>query len=85
VVVTLNHRNICQVFDVGLVKGQHYIAMELIGGISLRQLLRAAQREGLKLAPAIACYIVDEMLEALDYAHRAKDPRSRQADAARTP
>jgi len=77
VVVTLNHRNICHVFDVGRVNDEHYLAMELIEGVSLQSLQRSMSRQGVKPAPALACYIVDEVLEALGYAHRHKDPRTR--------
>lgn len=66
VVVQLNHRNICQVFDVGLVGERYYLAMELIAGQDLRSLADATG----PMAPALALHIVSEVLEALDYAHR---------------
>ncbi|MBI3267452.1 MAG: protein kinase [Planctomycetes bacterium] len=37
----LRHANIAQVFDVGYLNGKHYLAMEFIRGISLRQYLRS--------------------------------------------
>jgi serine/threonine protein kinase len=72
VVVTLNHRALCHVFDVGVVADEHYLAMELVEGVNLFQLLRAMG--GGKLDARLALYIVDEVLDALDYAHRHKDP-----------
>src|SRR5688572_13867391 len=38
IVVTLNHRALCHVFDVGVVDDEHYIAMELIDGATLHAL-----------------------------------------------
>ena len=71
VVVQLSHRNICQVFDVGLVGERYYLAMELIAGQDLRTLADATG----PMPPALAIYIVGEVLEALDYAHRLSDVR----------
>lgn len=36
----LQHRNLCRVFEVGEWERQHYIAMELVDGVSLRDLMR---------------------------------------------
>lgn len=74
VVVTLKHRAICQVFDVGLVDGEHYIAMELIEGVSVRALFDALARTGARLDPPLALAIVDEVLDGLEYAHTHRDP-----------
>ncbi len=71
VVVQLSHRNLCQVFDVGLVGERYYLAMELIAGQDLRTLADATG----PMPPALAIYIVGEVLEALDYAHRLTDVR----------
>jgi serine/threonine-protein kinase len=76
VVVSLQHKNICPVFDVGKVDGRYYLAMEFIAGRDLRALARAAAEQGEEISPALAIYIVGEMLEALDYAHRARDPNT---------
>lgn len=74
VVVQLAHRNICSVFDVGRADGSLYVAMEHVAGRDLRQLARA----GL-LPPAVAVYIMTEVLEALDYAHRFVDGTTGEA------
>jgi serine/threonine protein kinase len=71
VVVKLSHRDICQVFDVGLVGERYCLAMELIAGQDLRTLADAT----VPMPPALAIYIVGEVLEALDYAHRLSDVR----------
>ena len=73
VVVQLNHKNVCQVFDVGLVGERYYLAMELIAGQDVRTLADAVLHKGKAFPPALALHIVTEILEALDYAHRKLD------------
>ena len=73
-VVQLGHRNICQVFDVGEVGGQYYIAMELVLGQNLRFLLDTAAERGTRMHPDVGIHVVAEVLEALDYAHGYTDP-----------
>jgi serine/threonine protein kinase len=73
VVVQLNHKNVCQVFDVGLVGERYYLAMELIAGQDLRTLADAVVARGQPFPPALALHIIAEVLEALDYAHRKND------------
>ena len=75
VVVQLNHKSLCQVFDVGMVGERYYLAMELIAGTDLRSL---ADVDAVGDAPhpmdaALAVHITGEVLEALDYAHRFVD------------
>ncbi|OGQ25314.1 MAG: hypothetical protein A2138_04715 [Deltaproteobacteria bacterium RBG_16_71_12] len=74
VVVQLTHRNICAVFDVGRAEGRLYVAMEHIVGRDLRTV---AQKERLPIS--IAIHIVNEVLEALDYAHRFVDGTTGQS------
>src|SRR5688572_4755788 len=71
IVVQLGHRNICQVFDVGLVGERYYLAMEYIAGRDLKT-LQARCDQGL-IEPGLALHVVNEVLEALDYAHRHVD------------
>lgn len=73
VVVHLTHRNICQVYDVGKVGSKYYLAMEHIVGRDLRSLLQDPRVHG-QFTPAMLLHIICETLEALDYAHRLKDP-----------
>lgn len=61
----LDHPNIVQIYDVGEDQGLVYIAMQLLPGRSLADVLRERGRLGLQeLAP-----IVDQIASALDYAH----------------
>jgi serine/threonine protein kinase len=69
----LDHPKIAQVLELGTIDEQLYIAMEFIDGPDVLALLRAcAQRKQVLPAP-IAVHIAHEVLDALDYAHRARD------------
>jgi serine/threonine protein kinase len=76
IMVQLSHRNICPVFDVGRVDNQYYLVMEFVPGCDLRSFSERAKAAGQPLEPALGLFIVQEVLEALDYAHRHRDPVS---------
>jgi len=74
VVISLQHANICPVFDVGRVQDALYLAMEYLHGVNLRHVTdRLLERER-KLEPEIAVHIVASTLAALHHAHRHEDP-----------
>jgi eukaryotic-like serine/threonine-protein kinase len=62
----LNHPNIVQVFDRGEWDGTYYIAMELLEGRNLKQVVR----DHGALDPALAVDIVLQILKAARFAHR---------------
>jgi eukaryotic-like serine/threonine-protein kinase len=62
----LSHPNIVQVFDRGEWDGTYYIAMELLEGRNLKQVVR----EHGPLEPALAVDIVLQILKAARFAHR---------------
>jgi eukaryotic-like serine/threonine-protein kinase len=67
---SLSHGNIAQVFDFGRVEGDYFIAMELVDGRSLAQMLQRAATMGFeKLPVSIACFLTMEVLKGLHYAH----------------
>ncbi len=69
VAARLSHTNICSVFELGEVDGEHYIAMEYLRGASLLDLMRLGP-----LPPAVASAIVAQACEGLHYAHEQRDP-----------
>ncbi|MEZ4394561.1 MAG: protein kinase [Polyangiales bacterium] len=69
----LSHRNITQVIDLGQVDGRHYIAMEFVDGMDLRRLLKRLRAKQLTLSPRVAAFIVREVAEGLEHAHRRVD------------
>ncbi len=60
----LNHPNIVQIYEIGLIAGMPFIAMELVPGGSLHQLL--AQKP---LAARSAAHLVSQVARALHHAH----------------
>jgi serine/threonine protein kinase/tetratricopeptide (TPR) repeat protein len=77
IAVTLNHRNIVQVFDFGKADGELYLAMELIEGVDLKSALESAREANLGMPPAVACCILADVAAGLDYAHRKADAEGR--------
>jgi serine/threonine-protein kinase len=68
----LRHPNLLRTHDVGEVNEQPYIAMELLDGIDLRELLRARKRA---LPVPCSTFIAREICNALAYAHALTDER----------
>src|SRR5258708_39561050 len=62
----LSHPNIVTIFDVGQEAGTAYIAMELLEGRSLQQMLKDPQR----IAFHTAAGIIAQVAEALEHAHK---------------
>ncbi|HEY0709901.1 MAG TPA: serine/threonine-protein kinase, partial [Polyangia bacterium] len=73
----LIHPKIVQVIDFGEVKGQYFIALEFIDGFDALALLRGSAGKGIRLPMPICMFIAMEVLDALDYAHNAKDKEGR--------
>lgn len=63
---SLSHPNIVSIYDRGEAEGTYYIAMELIEGRNLKELIRARGR----LRPAQAVAHTRQILAALRFAHR---------------
>lgn len=69
----LRHRNIVQIFDVGLGDdGQYFIVMEFVDGTDLGALYAQLEKKRKRLPVDLALHIVGEVCDALDYAHRAR-------------
>lgn len=74
IAVSLYHANIVQVFDLGQIDEQYYIAMEYVHGKDLLDVLARCADLEIKVPFQILLYIGMEMLKGLDFAHRAKNP-----------
>jgi tetratricopeptide (TPR) repeat protein len=64
----LNHPNIVTVYDVGESQHGYYLAMELVSGTTLKEIV---QKRG-PVAPGGLVYILRQMADALGYAHGRK-------------
>jgi serine/threonine protein kinase len=71
--VQLNHANIAQIFDLGRVDGNYYIALEYVHGKDLRAVFDRLVAQGRALPAELACYVLMKICEGLDYAHRKRD------------
>jgi eukaryotic-like serine/threonine-protein kinase len=69
----LIHPKIVQVIDFGEVKGQYFIALEYIDGVDALALLRSSAGKQVRVPMPVCMYIAMEVLDALDYAHNARD------------
>jgi eukaryotic-like serine/threonine-protein kinase len=72
VMVNLRHASLCHVFDVGTHEKDCYLAMEYIPGVTLRLLSKQLQKKQSVCSTEIALFLMCQVLEALDYAHRQK-------------
>jgi serine/threonine protein kinase len=70
----LNHANIVQVYELGDVDGEYYLAMEYVRGHDLVSVVRAQLERGLP-PPGMGAFVVREVCRALAYAHALIDER----------
>lgn len=70
----LNHSNIVQVLDMGIIDGEYYIALEYVEGRNVAHILSKATRTGQPPSLAFVIHVVLEMAKGLAYAHRKTGP-----------
>src|SRR3954452_14609962 len=69
----LTQPKIVQILDFGDVNGQYFIALEFVDGLDALGLLRTCAQKRVHIPRQLAVFITNEVLEALDYAHNARD------------
>ncbi|HUK65988.1 MAG TPA: serine/threonine-protein kinase [Anaeromyxobacteraceae bacterium] len=69
----LAHSNIAQIYECGEFDGTYFIAMELVYGVSMKEMMAAFARSETSLSPEQAIFLVLQLLQGLDYAHRKTD------------
>ena len=71
----LRHRNIVQIFDVGLGDdGQYFLVMEFVDGTDLGAVQKTLEPRRRRLPLDLVLHIGAEVCEALDHAHKSKGP-----------
>lgn len=69
----LEHPNIARVLGIEEVEGQLGLILEYVDGLDLGRIKRLAQEKQHSLRLEVAIHIVRKVLEALEFAHNAKD------------
>ena len=78
IAVQLNHANIAQIFDLGVVDDSYFIALEYVHGRDLRAIFDRCRQRGEPMPIAQACFIMMKVCEGLDYAHNKRDRPGRE-------
>ncbi len=73
VIARLSHPNVVQVFDMGELESDYFMAMEYVPGADLQNLLDALPENERRVPVPVACRIIAQVAEGLDHAHRAVD------------
>jgi len=69
IAATLNHPNVVQIFDLGRIQKQYFIAMEYLPGESLSTIIRACRRRKIRIPPELAAGMILQAAEGLHHAH----------------
>src|SRR5690242_16734539 len=78
IAVQLQHANIAQIFDLGKVDDSFFIALEYVHGRDLRSIFDRMRARGDALPVSLACYVLMQVCEGLDYAHNKRDGQGRE-------
>src|SRR4051794_39133078 len=71
----LKHRNIVQIFDVGLGDdAQYFLVMEYVDGKDLGAIQRGLETSRRRIPSDLALHVAAEVCEALEHAHSARAP-----------
>jgi tRNA A-37 threonylcarbamoyl transferase component Bud32 len=71
--LSLRHPNIVKAIETGVYEGQHYLVMERLLGCDLRTIVRSKRTLGRTISASLSVRIIADLLEALEYAHSARD------------
>ena len=73
VAIKLQHVNIAQVFEVGRVGDEYFLALEYIEGRDLRRMFSTLAQRAMRMPTDLALYVARELANGLAYAHRRTD------------
>ena len=73
----LRHANVAQTYELGKVGETYFIAMELVEGRDLREVLKHAAGTTGPMPVSVALNILNQLCDALDYAHNLCDDTGR--------
>jgi serine/threonine-protein kinase len=76
----LMHGNVVQIYQLGEVGGEYFIAMEFIQGPTLRSVIDRHYELGTPIPSTLAAYICSRVARALDFAHNFVSPSGTRLD-----
>jgi len=76
----LMHGNVVQIYQLGEVQGEYFIAMEFIQGPTLRSVIDRHYELGTPIPATLAAYICSRVARALDFAHNFVSPAGQRLD-----
>ncbi|HMC54397.1 MAG TPA: serine/threonine-protein kinase [Gemmatimonadaceae bacterium] len=76
----LMHGNVVQIYQLGEVQGEYFIAMEFIQGPTLRNVIDRHYELGTPIPATLAAYICSRVSRALDFAHNFVSPSGQRLD-----
>jgi len=76
----LHHANVAQAYDLGRVDDTYFIAMELVPGPTLGQIIRRCNELHRTVPVPIALQLLVQIADALDYTHNLVDDLGRPMD-----
>jgi serine/threonine protein kinase len=77
IAIKLAHGNIAIVYEVGMVEGEYFLAIEYVEGRDLRRTLSRCHENAQRIPPDLCLYVAREVSNALAYAHRREDEKGR--------
>jgi serine/threonine-protein kinase len=69
----ISHANVCQVYELGEVDGQYFLAMEYLEGVTLNAAMRKLSRERRLMDVRLAAGVLVQACEGLHHAHELTD------------
>ncbi len=73
VTMRFTHPNIVQLYESGEENGQQFIAMELVEGRNVRQILSKISQKQQRVPVPASCHMIEQAAAGLNYAHAFKD------------
>lgn len=77
VAAQLSHPNIIQIYELGVVEGRYFIAMEYVAGRSLRQIGAARRKQRRPMPVWFLLAVIGKICQGLHYAHELCDASGR--------
>lgn len=75
VALKAKHKNLIKGYELSSFNNTDYGVMEYVDGQDLESILERARRQKIQVPYGFATFIVSEVLDGLDFAHRITDPR----------